>query len=228
MSDFDGFSPAALQFLVELRVNNNREWFNEHKQVYQEAIVEPALALIVALGERLRAIYPDLNFDTRTNGAGSLMRIYRDTRFSKDKTPYKTNAGIVFWQGEGKKMERPGFYFHIEPESSWIGGGWYMFPPPTLEAFQAAVDDPARGAELRAALGELQGQGFRIWGDRYQRVPKGYAADHPQAELLKYKGLFAAAPDFSVETLGSPELVDRCYEVCAIQAPLLRWLVRNT
>ncbi len=227
MSDFDGFSPAAFQFLVELRANNNREWFNEHKQVYQEAIVEPALAFIVALGERLRAIHPDLNVDTRTNGAGSLMRIYRDTRFSKDKTPYKTNVGIVWWQGEGKKMERPGFYFHLAPESSWVGGGLYMFPPPALEAFQVAVDDPTRGAALQGVLEQLQAKGFRIWGERYKRVPQGYSADHPRADLLKYKGLFAASPDFPPAVLGSPELVDACYDICAAQAPLQQWLLEN-
>ena len=95
MSQFKGFSDAGLQFLADLRANNNREWFNEHKPIYRDEIVEPALDFIVDFGGRLRAIYPDLNFDTRTNGAGSLMRIYRDTRFSKDKTPYKTNVGIV-------------------------------------------------------------------------------------------------------------------------------------
>jgi uncharacterized protein (TIGR02453 family) len=227
MSDFDGFSPEAMQFLADLQANNSREWFNAHKQVYQEAIVEPALVFVVALGERLRAIYPDINADTRTNGAGSLMRIYRDTRFSKDKTPYKTNVGIVWWQGEGKKMEQPGFYFHLAPESSWVGGGLYMFPPPALEAFRAAVDDPAQGAALQGVLDQLQAEGLRVWGERYKRVPQGYSADHPRADLLKYKGLFAASSDFPAAVLASPGLVDQCFEICATQAPLQQWLLQN-
>ena len=224
MSGFTGFSDAGLQFLADLRANNNREWFNDHKQAYRDEIIEPALDLIVALGGRLQSIYPDLNFDTRTNGAGSLMRIYRDTRFSKDKTPYKTNVGIVFWQGEGKKMERPGFYLHIAPEDAWMGGGWYIFPKTALESYREAVADETRGAALAATLAQLEAQGYEIWGDRYKRVPHGYSQDHPRAELLKYKGIFAKGQDLSQADLTSPTLVDRCYDICAGVVSLQEWL----
>lgn len=227
MSEFTGFSGDSIQFLSDLKANNYRDWFNARKQDYQDVIVEPALAFITALGGRLCALYPEINYDTRTNGAGSLMRIYRDTRFSKDKTPYKTNVGIVFWQGEGKKMERPGFYFHMDPESTWVGGGWYMMPKPALEAFQGAVADEERGSALETVLRQLQAEGFRIWGDRYKRVPSGFPADHPHADLLKYKGLFAASADIEESLLTSPALVDHCYDICAAQAPLQHWLLEN-
>ena len=226
MSQFNGFSDTGLQFLADLRANNNREWFDEHKQVYKEEIVEPALDFIVDLGGRLRSIYTDLNFDTRTNGAGSLMRIYRDIRFSKDKTPYRTNVGIVFWQGEGKKMERPGFYLHIDAEDAWMGGGWYIFTKAVLESYREAVADETGGAALAATLAQLKAQGYEIWGDRYKRVPQGYPQDHPRAELLMYKGIFAKGQDISRTDLTSPALVDRCYDICAGVVSLQEWLGR--
>lgn len=128
MDSFNGFPEAGLQFLADLRDNNDRAWFNPRKAQFKRDLQTHAIAFVEALGARLQSISPGINFDTRTNGAGSLMRIYRDTRFSNDKTPYKTNIGIVFWEGAGKKTEVPGFYFHLSPDETWIGGGLYIFP----------------------------------------------------------------------------------------------------
>ena len=102
---FTGFPREGIQFLRDIDDNNNRDWFEAHKHIYQTALVEPAQAFIVALGERLQTIAPNVQYDTRTNGSGSLMRIYRDVRFSKDKSPYKNWIGIVFWEGQGKKTD---------------------------------------------------------------------------------------------------------------------------
>ena len=106
-NQFNGFLAAGLQFLADLEVNNEKEWFEAHKDVYQSQLLEPATNFITAVGERLQSISNQIRYDTRTNGSGSLMRIYRDTRFSKDKTPYKTAVSGMWWQGEGKKMENP-------------------------------------------------------------------------------------------------------------------------
>ena len=119
MSDsrlFMGFPQDALDFLAELKPNNNKAWFEVNKPRYRSSIVEPAIAFVTDLGERLKTIAHAIVYDTRTNGSGSLMRVYRDTRFSKDKTPYKTNIGMAFWEGPNAKMGNPSFFVHIEPD----------------------------------------------------------------------------------------------------------------
>ena len=118
---FTSFPEETIKFFLQLEGNNNRDWFTAHKQDYIDYVQQPSLAFIKTMGERLLTISPGMVYDTRTNGSGSLMRIYRDVRFSPDKTPYKNNLGIVFWEGEGKKAENPGFYFHVAPN----GMGFY-------------------------------------------------------------------------------------------------------
>ncbi|MCA9938746.1 MAG: DUF2461 domain-containing protein [Anaerolineales bacterium] len=224
---FNGFSTAGLQFLTDLIENNNREWFNERKDIYQDEIVTPALAFIGDLGERLKQIAPGLRSDMRTNGSGSLMRIYRDTRFSKDKSPYKTNVGIVFWEGSGKKMELPGFYFHLSAEEAWIGGGLYMLPQQSMDTFRQAVADEEGGAALQRIIGTLSAAGYRLHGDTYKRVPAEFAPDHPRADLLRFKGIFAGSPNIPMQVVCSPRLVDVCFEHCRQTAPLHQWFVRH-
>lgn len=223
---FDGFSPAARHFLADLRANNERDWFNARKALYEVLLLEPALAFIEALGERLKLIAPELRYDLRTNGSGSLMRIYRDVRFSADKSPYKTNIGIVFWQGTGKKTESPSFYFHMDADETWIGGGLYQFPKPLLTAYQQAVLDDVRGPELVAVLSTVQQAGYAISGEQTKRVPRGFDPDHPRAELLRYRGLYAGTAPFSDDIVASPALVDACFDHCVQIAPLQQWLAR--
>lgn len=104
LQSFSGFPEEGIQFLADLDVNNNRDWFQANKKLFQERLQIPAQQFVAALGVRLLKISAGIRYDTRTNGSGSLMRIYRDTRFSKDKTPYKTNISMAFWEGPGKKI----------------------------------------------------------------------------------------------------------------------------
>jgi uncharacterized protein (TIGR02453 family) len=223
-SAFSGFPQAARRFLAELSENNNREWFEAHKQDYRRLIIEPALAFTVALGEHLRSISPGVSYDLRTNGSGSMMRIYRDTRFSEDKTPYKTNLGIVFWEGSGKKTESPGFYFHMDAEYTGMFAGVYRFPQPLLSAYREAVAEEQMGSELAAVVERLRGAGYTIGGAHYKRVPRGYDASHARADLLRYNGLTAAVPSCEPELVCTPHLVDACLEHCRAMAALQRWL----
>ncbi|MEM7534114.1 MAG: TIGR02453 family protein [Chloroflexota bacterium] len=228
MTKFTGFSQTGINFLAELAQNNNREWFTEHKDVYKSEIVTPALALITELGERLKMISPGINADKRTNGGGSLMRIYRDTRFSKNKTPYKTNLGIFFWEGSSKKMECPGFYFHIEPNDMWIGAGLYIFPKAVLAPYREAVDDEKKGMALQEIVTELQEKGYIVDSiDKYKRIPRDYPKDHPRADLLKYKGIFGRIESIPIESITSADLIDVCYDHCVAVSPLHKWLVTN-
>ncbi len=226
MAEFKGFSEKALTFLRELKNNNEREWFNERKDVYKEEIVTPAIAFIEELGNRLQSISSQINYDTRTNGSGSLMRIYRDVRFSKDKKPYKTNVGIIFWQGAGKKTECPGYYFHMTANEVWIGGGLHIFPKHLLEPYREAVADIKKANALRQALSDVEGVGLKLSSESYKRVPRGYDNDHPQADLLKYKGLYTTK-DIPKTQVSSPSLVETCFEICQQAAPLQQWFAKN-
>ena len=226
MPSFPGFPREGLKFLGDLENNNNRDWFEEHKGDYRAYVLEPAQAFVVALGERLKLLSPDIVYDTRTNGSGSIMRIYRDLRFSKDKTPYNPNLRVVFWEGAGRKTENPGFFFGMDAQGAALYGGMHSFPRPVLTAYQSAVADDALGAELEAALGSLRSAGaYEVHGEKYKRVPAGYDPDQARADLLRYKGLFVRSPKIEPGVLVTPELVEVCFEHCRDMGKLHHWLV---
>ncbi len=225
---FTGFPPDGLKFLLELEENNHKAWFDANKQRYQENILAHVPAFVTTLGERLQAeISPDIVYDARINGAGSMMRIYRDARFSQDKSPYKTNVGFVFWEGSRKKMENSSFGFQFGTFGAGLYAGMWGFPKDFVDAFRKAVDDEVQGKNLAAAIESLQAaNAYKIEGESYARVPAGYAPEHLRAELLKYKGLHASSPQFDLEIVTSPDLVDVCFEHCKNMAPLQQWLAR--
>jgi uncharacterized protein (TIGR02453 family) len=224
--EFTGFPETAIAFFADLAKNNNREWFKEHKEQYKEAIQQPAQAFVLALGESLKLLCPGIEYDLRTSGVGSILRIYRDIRFSKDKTPYKTHLGIVFWEGARKKMENPSFYFQLDSQGADFYSGFYQFPRDYLRVYREAVDDPVIGSKLESILTEITEQrGFEVGGDRYKRIPSGFDADHPRADLLQYKGLWAKSPSISPKQLSRPDLVDVCFHHAVRMIALHKWLV---
>jgi len=232
MSAFQGIPREGVRFLEQLRANNDKVWFDKHKTEYQQHLLEPSRDFVVAMGERLRDLAPAIVADPRVNG--SLFKIHRDTRFSKDKSPFKTNVGIYFWEGAGKRMECPGFYLHLGPPTVMIGGGMHTFPRELLEPYREAAADPKLGPQLREAVDQvgdaLGGDPFEIaacYGapESYKRVPKGYDPDHPNADLLRRKGLSAGIESPIPDELHGPELVDYAYERFEAIAPLHRWLV---
>ena len=225
MDNFRGFPKPAFAFFTDLKQNNNRDWFTENKTVYLESVVEPAKAFIQTLGSRLSELHPYIHFDTATNGSGSMFRIYRDVRFSKDKSPYKTHLGIVFWFDAGrKKTEAPGYYFGMSDGPPQIHGGHYQFGREHLKAYREYVADPDRGAELRELLEKLEGAGYEVGGANYKQVPRGYPKDHPNADLLLHDGVIVSSKKIAVRVAQSEQLVERCFEHCLDMAPLLFWL----
>jgi len=225
---FEGFPQAGLQFLRDLESNNNKEWFEANKDTYTEKLMNPAVKFVAALGERLKNISDGIRYDTRTNGSGSLMRIYRDVRFSPDKTPYKTNISMLFWEGEGKKMQNPAFGFQFQAHEGGGMSGMFGFDKSMLEAYHQAVVDDVLGAELSDAVQKVKsaGEGYEVHGKHYKRVPRGYDADHPRAEYLLYNGLHAYCPSITPDEMISPDLVDICYTHCVNMAPVQQWLVK--
>ncbi len=227
-SDFSGFPPETIQFYADLLQHNERPWFEAHKADYQKYVLEPGKLFVMALGERLKTISAEIQFDTRTNGSGSIMRIYRDVRFSKDKTPYKTYLGIIFWEGSGKKTESPGFHFGMDATGAQMHVGIWGFPKPMLMAYREAVADEKLGSELEGILTAVSQNPipYTIGGQHYKRVPRGYPKDHPRADLLRYNGLHASSPAITPEQISSPELLDICFTHAKNLAPLQQWLVK--
>jgi uncharacterized protein (TIGR02453 family) len=222
---FEGFPEEGFRFFRELAVNNNREWFTEHKQEYIDYLQTPAVSLVVELGERLKSEFPGIAYDLRTNGAGSIMRIYRDIRFSKDKTPYKTHIGINFWEGPQKKGS-PGFHFFMDTEGAAFYGGFHVFPKEYLAAYRESVASDASGEKLRKALDKMvKYKGFEFGGEQLKKVPSGYDKESPRGDLLRNKGLWVKSAKLDPKTLSSPALIDACSANAHIMGPVHRWFV---
>jgi len=226
MTDFGGFSDATQQFLHDLRDNNDREWYQANKKTYEKAVKKPAIAWVEAMGTRLHDIDDKLTIDTRANGSGSLMRMARDTRFSKDKSPYKTNIAMMWWHGSGKKTQHPAFGMQITPDDAGLMVGMFGFPKPMLNAYRQAVVDDDLGEGLLEAIGAVQSHGYEILGEHYKTTPRGYDKDHPRADWLKYNALYTHATDLSWDTLKSDNLVDVCFEHFEKMAPIHHWLLK--
>ncbi len=220
---FRGFRRETVAFLGGLKKHNQRDWFENHRRDYEEHVMAPARAFVVALGERLNAITPGVQADPRVNG--SLFRIHRDIRFSADKTPYKTHVGILFWHGRDR-MAGGGYYVHIEPPALGLGAGVYVFPPPRLKEFRQAAVHPEHGYDLYDIRTALLGRpGFELGGRHYKRVPAGFDAGHPNADLLLHNGLYAWHEAPIPGEFFSGQLVEYCMDRFRHTAPLFHWLV---
>ena len=185
-SSFAGFPADTFTFLRELRRNNNREWFQDNKPRYQQQVVEPMGEFINAMAPRLAKISTAFVADARPNG-GSMFRIYRDTRFARDKSPYKTNAGCQFRHVAGKDAHAPGFYVHLEPDNVFFGGGLWL--PPSQVLFNVRTAIVAKPEQWQRVINQkkLRDRFGGLGGSSLQRVPRGFSADHPCAEDLKRK-----------------------------------------
>ena len=215
------FGPELFSFLEDLRANNNREWFAANKHRYEEQLLEPALDFIEAFAPRLEKISPHFRADPRPSG-GSLFRIYRDTRFSKDKTPYKTNLGIHFRHERAKDAHAPGYYLHIGPGEVFAGGGiWHPGTEAATRIREAIVADPERWR--RATRSGPFAKQLELGGNSLKRVPPWADPEHPFADDLKRKDFFGWARLSESDVL-APDFVDEYARICRAAAPLMQFL----
>jgi uncharacterized protein (TIGR02453 family) len=215
------FDKATFAFLDELAANNERAWFEANKPRYEALVREPALEFIAAMGPQLAKFAPHFRAEPRKAG-GSLMRVFRDTRFSRDKTPYKTNIGIQFRHELGKDIHAPGFYLHIATDECFFGAGsWH----PEADLLGRIRDHIARDPERWIAARDDRkfAAHWALAGDRLTRPPRGYAADHPAIEDLKRKDFIGLAALSRAEAIG-PGLVKLAARRFAAAAPLMRFL----
>lgn len=215
------FSKNTFKFLDELAANNNRTWFEANKPRYEALVREPALDFIEAMQPVLESFAPHFVAEPRKVG-GSLMRVFRDTRFSRDKTPYKTNIGIQFRHELGKDVHAPGFYVHIANEECFFGVGCWHPDPDMLGKIRNRISEKPK--QWFAARDDKNfTQHWALGGDSLSRPPRGYAIDHPALEDLKRKdfvGMAALSPT-EVTGAGFVELTGKRF---AEAVPLMRFL----
>ncbi len=205
MTEFQGFPDGMVPFLMQLAAHNDREWFKANEKRYEANVRQPALAFVRAMREPLKQVSPHLVADDRKVG-GSLMRIFRDTRFSKDKTPYKTNVGIQFRHGVGKDVHAPGCYVHISVEEMFVGFGLWQPEAETLFKLRTAVAE--KWDRWSAILASPEMAGMEQFGEPLKRVPRGFDAAHPGAAEIRRTSFIASTP-LTWETLSAPDAVDQ-------------------
>ncbi len=215
------FTPALFKFMRDLKANNDREWFNENKHRYLKDLKDPALAFILDFGQHLDRISPHFRADPRGHG-GSLFRIYRDVRFSKNKSPYKTHTGIYFKHLAGKDAHTPGFYLNLEPGHNWVGVGIWRPDSLTLKKLrERVVDHPDKWRE--AVENTAFADRFTVSGARLKRPPKGFDPEHPLLEVLKLKDFTAVAPLTQRQVTGVGFLKEFS-EICRAGSSLVRFV----
>lgn len=221
MGQFNGFGRQTTKFLRDLAAHNEREWFKDHKDGYDEHVLEPALAFISDVGTRLERISKHFDAVAKRSG-GSLMRVYRDTRFSKDKTPHKTNIGIQFRHEVGKDVHAPGYYVHLEPDECFLGVGLWHPDSTALAAIRGGIVDDPKGWK-RARDGKRFRESFALEGTSLKRAPRGFDEDHPLIEDLKRKD-FIAVQHFKMGVAAGSSFTDRVSDSFKTASGYMRFL----
>lgn len=215
------FTPRLFRFLRELKKNNNKLWFEENKPRYFDEVRDPFLAFIADFAPRLKKINPHFVADPRPIG-GSLFRIYRDVRFARDKTPYKTMAAAQFNHERGKNVHAPGFYLHLEPGDVFAGAGiWHPDAQTAYLVRRAIADNPLKFKRILAARAFTHY--CTLAGDKLIRPPKDFDPDDPLIEYLKYKDFLVLTP-LSEKEACAPGFLDTFTGLCRAYAPYVKFL----
>ena len=201
---FTGIPFAALDFYEDLEADNSKVWWNAHKDVYDDAVKAPMRALCAELEQEF--------------GEAKLFRPYRDVRFSKDKTPYKTHQGAFVARGPSL-----GYYVQIDPAGLFVAGGFYGADADGVARFREAVDNDVRGTELEGMIAAIAKAGFEVVGDQLKTKPRGYESDHPRIELLRHKTLTVSRHFGSPDWLETPKAADHVRSSWRTLSPLVAW-----
>jgi len=217
-TSFPGFSREALKFFVQLKRHNNRPWFLKNKETYEREIKEPMVSLVLEINSQLRNLAPELVTEPKR----AIYRIYRDVRFSADKSPYKTHTAALFAPRGLGKHACAGLYFHFAPDELLLAGGVYMPGPKELLAIRNHIAANPKALQNTLAQRQLAALGG-LQGDQLMRVPKGFAPDHPAADLLRYKQ-FLVWVKHPPETALGKDLLHTLVQTFRTLLPLVRFL----
>lgn len=205
MAQFTGFPEAALDFYDDLEMDNTKSFWEAHKQVWTDAVKTPMTALTDALAEEF--------------GSAKVFRPYRDVRFAKDKTPYKTHQGAFVAVGSAT-----GWYVEISARGVRTGAGFYEASGANLARIRESIDNEATGKQLEAILAKAARTGFEVGGDRLKTTPRGYSADHPRIDLLRYRSITVGKHHGFDKVIHSPKLVDVVRKDWRALRPLVEWV----
>jgi len=222
---FAGFPRGGFDFFLELQARQSREWFKANKQRYEQLWVRPMEALLAELAERLSDVFPEM-----PQGPRHIFRIQRDTRFSPDKSPYKTHvaAHVSLHPRDRGDWSVPSVYIHFGLDDSVAAMGRWAMDKDAIQLFRQAVADDRKGAELQKLVDRLQADGFHASShEQLKRVPPPFPQDHPRAELLKLKGLAVSIDDLPEELMPSPEFADWVSDRLHRAAPVALWLEKH-
>ena len=217
--EFNGFSKKTLPFLESIRQNNDKEWFEAHRNEYEELILNPSRAFVEEFGEHLMALEPSVNFSPKINK--SLFRIYRDTRrMGAIKVPLKHRIGVIFWQGSGSRMQSSSFYLHFSPDELFVAVGIRWFEKPMLDAYREYIKDDKRREELSHVLKSIESKGYKTIEKGYKRYPRGFTSDMSNVELSLYKGMatYKVIEPSLIED--GEKLIDTLYKIYEEMLPL--------
>jgi uncharacterized protein (TIGR02453 family) len=221
--DFQGFPAATIEFLDGIAAHNEKPWFDDHRALYEAGYVEPARAFVAAMGPRLRELSPGVMFDPKVNG--SIGRINRDIRFSKNKQPYKTHLAVWFWHGDRRGWDRPGFYFHLGQDGLFLGVGMHGLAGEVLESFRQSVIHPRSAKALLKAVEDVETAGPYTVGEQTRKqMPRGYAPDGPAARFLLFESLHAGV-ELPREAARSADFLDLCFSHFTAMWPIGKWLL---
>jgi uncharacterized protein (TIGR02453 family) len=215
------FGPELFSFLSDLAANNDREWFAANRHRYEDHLLEPALAFIDAFATPLEQISPHFRADPRPSG-GSLFRIYRDTRFSKDKSPYKTHQGAFVDAVPGV-----GYYVQVSADGLLAAAGFHSHGADQIDRYRDAVDNDATGKHLESIVATLRESGFDLDGDALKTRPKAYPADHPRIELLRYRSIYAERSWQPQPWIHTASAAARVREAWSAAQPLVAWITEH-
>ena len=221
MTSTPHFTPALFEFLSDLADNNNREWFQDNKARYEHDVRDALVQFVSDFGDKLREISPYMVADPRLSG-GSVFRIYRDVRFSKDKSPYKTNAGMHFRHEVGRAVHGPGLYLHLQPGLVFAGAGIWRPNSATVGKIRGSiVANPDRWKSI--VSDDEFTSAYELEGESLKRSPRGIDPDHPLIDQLKLKS-FVATTSFTEEDVCSPGFIDVYANACTVAAPFSEFL----
>ena len=220
--EFKGFRKEGIDFLKELKDNNSKEWFLNHRYVWERSILEPNRAFIKDMGETLQILVPTINALPKVGG--SLFRIYRDTRFSNDKTPMKSKIGLLFWQGTSHRMQSSSFYMHYDKNEYFVATGIRNFKPPLLKVYREYIKDEKNRETLHVELERLKDLGYLLPEPRYKRVPKDFDKNDRYAYLSLFGAMYAYKI-FSIDDIFfTQELLDRLFQIYNDMLELQKWV----
>ncbi len=223
---FNGFSQKGIEFLKELKENNTKIWFEDNRHIWEDEIRNPTEAFVEEMGETLQILVPSINYGPKVGG--SLFKIYRDVRFSKDKTPMKSKIGLLFWQGSGHRMQSSCFYMHFDKDEYFIASGIRNFKQPMLKTFREYLKDKKKRDELYNILDDLKSKGYNLPEPKFKRLPQGFNKEDKNIDLVLYGAMYAYKSFPIDDIFYSFEVATRAFNIYDDMKDLQKWLYEMT